>query len=263
MVNEEGTNVVLKAQQCRSTVEFVAYLGTHFLVLSPGRGGALLHSYPQVQEATKRMGETDIAGAIYQLSLAHRRSCGRDKAYLALNCSALELAQGDLDKSLDWYIDALGASLNEEDDDAWWATHAAVLGLCMCAASFPPATWRPFTEWKDDMPSDKLVEFLGTLANWTLKGVQEAEERRGDFEVFHHAAAAVYAAVTPHLFRAACKAAGFRIDAPPMPMGEGGAEKRAQMVDELTQASWHFTPWITDLRQQWSRLEQSVQRKER
>lgn len=263
MVNQEGANLVLKAEQCRSTVEFVVHLCTHFLLLSPGKGEALLHSWPEVQQATEKVGRNDIAGAVFQLSLAHEKSWGRDKAYLAVACAGLELLNGDLYKSSEWYVHALLASLDEEDDDVWWATHAAVLGLCMRAASRPPASWRPFTDIEDGVPSDKLEKYLRTLAVWASGGAKKVEERRQDFEVVHLAAAAVHTAVAPHLAGAAFKAAGLRIDVPPLPMGEGGAERRAQVVDELTLGSWRFAPWITELRQQWLELEQSVEGRDR
>jgi hypothetical protein len=252
-IGREGNDVLRYAASGSSAGEYATYVFSHFLLMSPGPATPALERFPEVRQALQSMSRGELGEALRALSQAHVRARGSDRAYLALVCSSLELKRGSVDRPVDWYLDALGSALSE-DDNVWWATYAGVLGICMIAAKCPPANWRPFSETKEGIPHDLLLELLGTCAAWMRKGETEENQRSAQFRVMFLAAAAIYGAVAPPLVRAA---AGRSRDVALLEAQSHGLEgymRMAEDVDDAIGGDWSFAPWIADLAKQWSAM---------
>jgi hypothetical protein len=264
VISPVATTVVLRAVQAESPEEFVSFLIGHYLFGSPDSERPVFSDIDKRRFQAAIGEEGDIGAGIVLLGELVQHFDRRGQSYGLAVCSAMAVAGRDFEMSADFLMEAVKIPLHERDA-VWWAAHAALLGLCVCAARIPPESLSPFSTATNAVPSRHVIAYIGTYGKFVQEalGRSEFREKRALLEPFGYAAEALYRAVdfTPSragtMQRLRDQMMQRVLEQSDSDFWEKNrrdpAVEFAALVDSLTDHCWNFASAVRDIGEAWSR----------
>ncbi len=265
MVTQYATEVITTALRASDPEEYGRFLVREFIAGSRAPGAPVLTGAEQRMYAQALSSED--AYSVLTRAVERRASNGEAiypaRNYCCLVMGAMVLCDNELGGALGWVTEAYRVPI-ESGQDAWWAIHGAILGLCICVARTRPEKLRPFNGREDGAGVNDVLEFLGTYAGFMQKAVSDDlfDPHRELVQIMSSSSAALYHALELKPNRVG-----------PMQRWQDAwqrdhmdeesrqflhsqrrdrALEEAQLVDDWTDRAWRFRDEVEQIARRWS-----------